>query len=509
MTPATLPRGLIWSGLIAAALLHLGFNLLIGLEADDTENLETTRVLAAARQFTDGPAALYGPYSGANPCVLIQAPLYYRLTALGAGPFVASGVDPIRACFIAGRGISLLSFLGILILGYKAARLGGLPWQAGALTAILLLGTPMFGSYPVTMRPDMLGVLLQSLGVFGVVVAVVGCRWRGPVLIASYLAFALALATKQHYIGGVFCSSILLAAAWWNGRLPLAPIVLAHLGALLTLAGYYGIEELATGGAMSRAVFVLPGDLGRVTTGASSSSILLSGVFLETFKRSAGLLALAVAILWALRDRLATRPYEVGILLFTGLELALMAKLCLNSSGAWFNYGLQAAVCLAVLLGRGLASATAPGMAARRLVPVALAALLLLAGDVRMIGQGYRDRQQVQAEYREILADARVAGLPTDARYFPGHLQHYNVRAGCGPLTHDEWLYHAFEAIDEAEPRERWLRHALVDGPVRMVIAEPTADAVPGTIPGLGEPLTALGFEPAGSVGRLSLWQRR
>src|SRR5690349_18737932 len=96
---SALPRrparaALIWGTLALAALAQVGFNAWIGLGPDDSEHLETTRVMAAARQLTDGPSGLYGPYSGANPWVLIQAPLYYRLTGLAAWPLVVQGQDP-------------------------------------------------------------------------------------------------------------------------------------------------------------------------------------------------------------------------------------------------------------------------------------------------------------------------------------------------------------------------------------------------------------------------------
>src|SRR5262249_24057378 len=84
----------------------------------------------------------------------------------------------------------------------------------------------------------------------------------------------------------------------------------------------------------------------------------------------------------------------------------------------------------------------------------------------------------------------------------------YNRRAGNIRLTHDEWLYKAFEAIDAAEPREHWLRDALNDGPVRLVILEADDSGEP-KIAGLSDPLNDLGFRAIGAWGRLGLWERR
>lgn len=497
-----------WVLLTLAALALAGFNVWIGCDPDDTENLETTRVLAAAHQFTQGLGSLYGPYSGTNPSVLIQAPLYYRLTGLAAWPLVASGMDPVWACFASGRLLSVLSFLGLLAVTFRLATHDGAPSRAGCWAALLVAASPIVGSFPVTMRPDMLGLLLQTAGltlVLGVVPDRPRTRTTGR-LILAFALFGLAFCTKQHFLVGPIVASGWLVSLWWRGELRRTPLLITLSITPLVILGVLAVEELLTGGAMSRSVFRLPGELQRVTAGSWS---YVGVVAVETGKRGVGLLALAGAVAFAARGRLAFRALDRWLLLVIVLELALMIKLCLNSSGGWFNYALQALICASVLIGRGLATLS-PERSAWRLAPVVLALVLVLATDVRLVAKGVALRRQSQDQLNDVLADPRVASLPASARYFPGTYQHYNRWAGHVELIHDEWLYRAFEAIDAAEPRERWLRDALTRGPVRLVITETSAEteAAP-RVSGVAEPLTALGYESDGRVGRFDLWRRR
>src|SRR5262245_19192074 len=69
-----------WSRLLTlllglAAGSFLGYHLLIAAGEEDTNHLETPLALATARQVTEGPSVLYGPFSAQRPLVLIHAPL--------------------------------------------------------------------------------------------------------------------------------------------------------------------------------------------------------------------------------------------------------------------------------------------------------------------------------------------------------------------------------------------------------------------------------------------------
>ncbi len=493
-----------WLGLplVLAALLWVGFNTWLGLDPDDAENLETTRVLAAARSWTEGPQTLYGPYSASNPAVLIQAPLFYRLTSVVAFPWILMNFDAFSSCLVAGRLISFVSFGVVLMLTYHLARIAGAPWAAGAWAACLVAGSPLLGSFSVAMRPDMLAIAWQTGGLLLVARVLFGpSRWDRHRLVEAFLLFGLAFVTKQHLIIGPIVAALGLLGRRRDLLRP-APIVVAlGLTTFLVLV-YLGCEQAITHGAMGRSVFVLPGELKHVTTGSWS---YVGVVFLETAKRGLGLLVLALALFVASREAAMLTAYERWLLLAIGLELALMVQLCRNSSGGWFNYALPALVAGSVVLGRRLAGSFA-ATPSRRLGLVFGAALLLVAVDVRLVVKGAQQRRAVHLEQAELTADTRVSAVPCDERYFAGTYQHYNRLFGCVGLTHDEWLYKAFEAINAAEPRERWLRRALTDGPIRLVLVERERGP---RVAGVSESLPDLGYEDAGDLGPFTLWRRR
>jgi hypothetical protein len=412
---------LLWLCLAAAALAQTAFNVWIGLEADDSEHLETTRVMAAARQLTEGPSGLYGPYSGANPWVLIQAPLYYRLTGLAAWPLAVLGHDPADACLLAGRTISVVSFLACLVLAYRLALADETPARSGAWAVLIIMASPVVSSFPVTMRPDMLGVFLQTLGL----ALALRSSQRGGILslVGAYAAFGLAICVKQHYVGAMAVSSAVLACAWWRGRLRLGAIAAAHALTLTIVVGYFGLENSLTSGMMWRSVFVVPAELKDVTAGSWGQVAL---VFLTTAKRSVGLLALAAACGWAFTRRGVGRGIDPVLLAAIALELALMVVLCLGSSGAWYNYALPAVVLGAVLVARDLGRNLGAESRAWKLAPIGMAAILLLAANVRMVGNAAQTRRGFHASVRALLAEPHVARRPDDERYFPGPMQHYN-----------------------------------------------------------------------------------
>jgi hypothetical protein len=496
----------VWCALLLAALLYQALNLFIAFDPDDTENLETTRVMAAARQLVQGPGGLYGPYSGANPWVLIQAPLYYRLTGLLAWPLAALGWDPIWACFAAGRALSMASFLAGLLVVYRVGTLDGAPIRAGVLSVALALGTPLIGSFPVTMRPDMLGVFLQLFGVWLVLRAVLASRGTVAHLIAAYIAFALAFCVKQHYVVGAALSSCLLGWAWSRGQINLRSIVLAHVAGGSVALAYLGFEQVLTGGAMFNAVAALPGQLRHVTAGSWGYA---AEVFWLGAKRTCGLLALGVACVLAGAGagsgRQIVRRLDWFLVAFACAELGLMLNLCLGSAGAWYNYGIQAVLLLCVLVGRRLVNLLGREWSLRRAALIGCACLVLVASVARAVAITVETRTTSHATLRALLSDERVASHRDEERYFGGPLQHFNRRFGNPRLLHDEWLYGAFEQVGAAEPRSRWLRESLVRGPIRQVVLPREVSRVAGVT----EPLPDLGYEPVADFGAIRIWQIR
>lgn len=493
--------------LILAAILSVSFKVRLGLDSADSENMESTLTLVAARQLTDGPSTLYGPFDGTNPYVLMQAPLYFRATALLAWPLTAAGVDAFEACLYAGRFLSAACFFACLRVVARLAVSDGAPARAGLWAVLLIAATPLVGSMPVTLRPDMLGVMLQTIGLAGVLrVSEDRPRRAGAPLAWAYFAFGLALCVKQHYLVGPAFASMVLVDEWRRGRLGPGPIVMAHLVALGVVASIYGVEAFVTSGRIVRAVVEVPRRLRDVTSGSWGFVGLVAST---AARRGLGLIVIGVACAWATSRRSRGRRLDTMLLVYAALELVLMVLMCLSSSGGWYNYALQATLILAVLIGRALGRIVEFEWRAWKLAPVGLAALALVAVTGRAVAVGMDLRGEQARSLRALLASPSIAGRPTSEIYFAGVLQPWNRRFGRRELLHDEWLYGAFESVGAAEPRGRWLGEALSRGLVRVVVAPAEVFGRTGTIPGLRRPLVALGYVRSGRVGTIDIWERR
>lgn len=553
-------------GLAAAG--YQGYHLAIAFQPDDTNHLETPLALSTARQFIEGPEVLYGPYTARRPLVLVHAPLYYRLTALVAAPRVHYGRDPVEASLYAGRLLSAMAFWLALVYVYEIATIDGAGLAAGLLSALLVAASAVFGSTPFTVRPDTLGVALQTAGAALVLrllyspPALAGCSvstalsppdpdhdpepapraldpGREPVartghtptslgrqpepapdsaapcvrpwstLLCAYLAFALAACTKQHDLVAMAVSSLLLAGAWWRGRLRLAPIVVAHILAAAVLAAYYGFEQHLTGGRMFESVFRLPAAF-RTVAPAGWDHVGL--VFIEVAKRSAGLLALTAVVGLGVALRLVPlRRLDAALALYLVAELAATAILCKGSEGAWVNYAMQAVLWAAILTGRGLGRLAEPA-ADRRALRLAglglalVAALGLIVADARLVLVSYRNRQDDRRAVAELLADPEIARAAPRSLYFVGAPDH-NRLYGRRNLAHDEWLYTAFESVGAAELRRDWLERALRSR-VRFVVEPFDARYASGWVPGLAHTLPGLGYRLRDHYARFLVWER-
>jgi hypothetical protein len=341
--------------LALATLVYQGYHLAIAVQADDTNHLETPLALAVANQLERGPARLYGPFSGRQPLVLVHAPLYYRLAGSGSWILAKAGLEGISASLVAGRTISLLAALAALVAVYRLAVHGVLPPKAGVWAALLLASSPILGSFPVTVRPDTLGLALQT---WGVVCVLDGLRHESVVMrsfVLGYLAFGLAACTKQHDVITCIICSGLLASEAARRRVRVAPLIVAHIAAIAVVIIVYAVEERITRGMMIRSVFYLPHAFGRVAH-ASWSHVLT--VFGEVAKRSLGLIGLGAACVVANPRRALLDRLDCWLWLLLAAETAAAAFLCLGSTGAWVNYALQAVAFGSVLVGRGLARVT-------------------------------------------------------------------------------------------------------------------------------------------------------
>jgi hypothetical protein len=181
----------------------------------------------------------------------------------------------------------------------------------------------------------------------------------------------------------------------------------------------------------------------------------------------------------------------------------MMAQLCVNSSGGWVNYGLQAFVFGAILLGRALDRVVDEvRWPSRRVAFLGVASIIALTCTARNVYLSASLRSRERAMLRALFDDPRVTVIPGEL-YFEAVPQ-YNRLYGRLDLAHDDWLYRSYEAADAAEPRSRWLRTALTDGSVRQVI-------VPGihpTVGGLSERLPDLGYVFVARYGHYIVWER-
>jgi hypothetical protein len=525
---------------------------------EDTEALESPLALAVARQLEQGPWGLYGPYGGKNPLVLIHAPLYYRLAALAAWLIARLAQSPLTAALVAGRLLSSLGFVATLVAAFHLARLGGAPAKAGWWAALLVAATPVFGGLPVAVRPDMLGVALQTIGVLTLLAAL---RKGNPPeirLTASFVCFGLAVCIKQQFVVAPAISTTLLLVAWMHGQINWRQLARPPLVALIIVLIDYGLEEWATSGRMSHSVFVAAAGVARIHP---ADWYFAGNIFLALIWKCVGIILLAAAALVAFMSNAQGRGRRVFTAAGTGLiattsaltiiqlfvvkmwlstvivaglclimccliplaalfewrsllgtkvdlalgmfcagELALAAILCRLSTGAWFNYAIQAVVFGCVLVARTLARSIecAPENGERLATALAVLAVPAFAfTDAREIAA---KRAADRAEMARLLT---VLERPPGELFFvdrPGD----NRLHGRLALVYDPWLYPVFESVGLAEPRSIWLARALESGPIEIVVSD-----LPRTsIDGISRSLAELGYRRYARVGSFLVWMR-
>jgi 4-amino-4-deoxy-L-arabinose transferase-like glycosyltransferase len=534
------------------------FGLYLALGAHDTEVFESPLMLSVARQLIRGPGGLYGPFGGQNPLVLIHAPLYYHLAALLAWPLNSVGLDPISAGRMAGR---LLSFVGLVVTAcsaYGIARLDRAPRRAAWWAVCLFASSPVVGSMPFTVRPDMLGVAFQTTGVFLLLKAIRPGPPARKMIWLAFAAFGLAMCVKQHFVGGPISGTFLLLWACRLGRASLRDLLLGMLLAFAIVAVFFAAEEVATEGRMSQAVFIAasaaarthPADWFRAvivvssiafgstcliallaTAGlaqiASSPAVVRGSVakaglwfvgftvimpFVQTFRPSAAvgvasadalyLCLLVVIPACTLVDRRALFSSQIdgALCLFVAAEVAIVVFLCRASTGAWINYGVQGIVFAAILTARFLARACENARSRTALASITVASATVLGVVLK---DSYSTYQRADVERLTVVRALGEIDRPKSEFYFAGR-PGLNRLYGQLDLVYDDWLYPVFESMHLAEPRSVWLELALTRGSVRFVVN--TSDD--GRIDGLDKPLPALEYAPRFQVGSYYFWER-
>ena len=541
-----------------AAAAATAFGIFLALGDRDTEVFESPLMLSVARQLVRGPWELYGPFGGQNPLVLIHAPLYYHLAALLAWPLKNAGLDPISAARLAGRSLSLVALFVTACSAFAIAQLDRAPRRAGWWAVCLFVSSPVVGAIPFTVRPDMLGVALQTTGVLLLLKAILSERPKGRSIALAFAAFGVAICVKQHFVGGLIAGTFLLLSTWRRGRVSLRIALLGMLPAFVIAAVFFAAMEISTEGRMSQAVVVAaaatarthPADwvraaivisaivlgstsliavlatAGLAQTGASRTAgrrkVARAGLALVAFTvimpfvqtlhpSTAGDISSAVAVYLCLllvipgcmlldRGTLLASRIDLDLCLFAAAEAAIVVFLCRASTGAWINYGIQGVVFSAIVTARSLARACAnlrSRTASASIFVVAATVLAFVFKDTYLTYQ----RQRV-----ERLTVARVLDemkRPSSELYFAGR-PGLNRLYGQPDLVHDDWLYPVFESMRLAEPRSAWLELAVTRGAVRFIVNgsdDPRID-------GLDKPLPSLGYVRRFQVRSFYVWER-
>ncbi len=550
----------------------------MAIERDDVEASESTLMLAVARQLTNGPGELYGPYGGSNPLVLIHPPLYYRLAALCAWPIMRAGADAETAARLAGRTLSLLGWAAMLAGAYVLARVWSTPRIAGLWAVLLAVATPVYGGLPFEVRPDIVGIALQTWGVILVFKSLLvdssakpgetppGFEphvWRQPeppanlrMIVLAFVFFALAGCVKQHLVAASGVAFFILIGARAQGRLGWKTLAGALIVEAAVLFSYYGLEEWATAGRMSRsmlaakdAAIIHPSTwrsagefmlvlcwkcvglilvLAAAAVAAaraglwwrllSTGGMVLIGIvavlsLVQVFAVTQSISSLivlglvvtmvcfapagAAALLRALR----AEEIDLALAVYLAAELALTAYLVHQSTGAWYNYSVQGVFFATVLAARALARAVDGPLPVRARVAIVLAVLAVPAAALTDVKEVLARRRAETALIGKLLERVEVN---RDAIFFadrPG----LNRVHGRALLVYDPWLYPVFEATGRAEPRSQWLARALENGTVRVIVT-------PGPqtrIDGIPRPLPEISYSLRMRLGPWLVWSRK
>jgi len=544
--------------LATASALSVVFWFALALSPEDVGLMESPLLLAVARQLLAGPWELYGPFGGRNPLVLIHAPLYYRLAALAAWPIAAAGFDPVASALIAGRALSILSLVVTAVAAYRLARLDGTRKRAGWWAALLLLASPVLGGTPFSVRPDMMGVALQTTGILLVLSYLQNPGAGRSKLSWAFALFGLAICTKQHFVAGAIISLGVLMAGWRHRRVSKKALVHGLSVAIAIVATVYCAEELLSGGRMSQAVFGAAADVSRVHPGgwlhvatvlaavvgnsvglialrgaaalaaqgarstAASSLLRITAAGLVVLLAGLTTLELFVVRLWigwvmlaaavatlllilpagAFLDRSKPRLARVDacLAIYLGAELVLVMILSRLSEGAWVNYAIQAMVFAVVVTARAASRALDESPRPWVAVVVSLAAVAV-PGAICMDLKGEATRRR--SEHAVLARILGTVGHPASEYFFaerPGH----NRAVGRLELVYDDWLYPVFESTGLAENRSRWLRQSLTDGPVRVVVS--TAESP--RVAGVEATLPVLGYRAVGRFGPFRVYEK-
>ena len=450
---------------------------------------------------------MYGPYGEGNPLVLIHVPLYYRVAALCAWALARAGIRPEQAALVAGRTISLAGWAAMLVGAFFLARFQRAPRIAGWWAALLAAATPIYGGLFVEVRPDMLGVAIQTWGVVVLLGTLQHERPNPGLILLAFACFGVAGFAKQQLAVTPAMSAFLLASAWREKRLRLGIIVGALLFDMSILLIFYGLEFSLTHGRIEQAVYpavraatlIHPATwrkplgesmlvicwkcVGLILLLAASAlanspakavwwrrlfasvgtgliglvtALTVVQIFATTPSIS-GLIVLGLVVVLvrlipvgvtALGRAWRTGGVDVAYALYLAGELALTVYLFRLSTGAWFNYAVQAIVFASIIAARALARAVERPLCTRAALAISLAVLTVPAFALTDVKEIVARRRAESFLIQKLFE--RTNAHPNTVFFVdrPG----FNRVHGRADLVFDPWLYPVFESIGQAEP---------------------------------------------------------
>ena len=204
----------------------------------------------------------------------------------------------MTSALVAGRGALLDRPAGDAVDGRPSRPAGRVSARAGWWAALLVAAAPILAGLPFAVRPDLVGVALQTAGLWLVVSALRDDRPGAAKLLGAYAAFGLAACIKQHDVGSRWsapaCSSRPGGAGGSGSRSSRAALFVATAIVLIV----YLAEEWATVGRLSQAVFLAAAHVGRVHPADwAHVEIVAISVFGKTIGLVAVLAAARLAVL--------------------------------------------------------------------------------------------------------------------------------------------------------------------------------------------------------------------
>ena len=333
--------------LAASAVVFLGFRMQLGLNEADTDLYESPLMLSVARQLIAGPGELGAPLAVATPWSWSTARSLPRggTHRLAGGPRrVAPGLGcAVGRPFAVGPGLA-----GDGGRGLSTRTRDGGSRRTGWWAVLLIAAAPVLAGQPFTVRPDMVGLALQTWGVVLVLGALEKPATAGRRLVWAYIAFGLAVCVKQHLVAAGAVSTLVLLLAWRRGQIRSDAIVRGLASAALVASVVYGLEWVVTAGRIWDAAFVAAGGVGRVHPG---DWLHVGTVFSAVVGKSAGIVGLlATAVLAESRTPSAAGRWALAAGYFMVGSIAVLSVVQHVDTSQWSSGSLLVVELAALLL---------------------------------------------------------------------------------------------------------------------------------------------------------------